>query len=68
MKNHVINGIVILLTTALCISDLEGQNTPNKVVAGIPVNYVIDYFDLLFNGNQGMNALVFSIYSLYCGF
>ncbi len=61
MKNHVINGMVILLTTTLCISSLESQNTPNKVVAWIPVNY----FDLLRNGNQGMNALVFSIYSLY---
>jgi hypothetical protein len=39
MKMRFLKSAVILLTITICYSNTYGQNTPNKVVAGIPVNY-----------------------------
>jgi hypothetical protein len=39
MKISKLQSSVILLTAIIWCSGISGQNTPNKVVAGIPVNY-----------------------------
>jgi hypothetical protein len=39
MKRNNLLYIVILIIVVTCWSNSYGQNTPNKVVAGIPVNY-----------------------------
>ncbi len=64
MSNHFLKSLVILSVLILCSSFLSGQNAPNRIVAGIPVNYNEDSVGtytlpdplMLLNGKKVKNA------------